>query len=80
MFLKPIQRPAQHVFAMRQLFDAVTFVGIDDHLGFDTDFLQRAIKHLSHRDRAAAIVERMQDERGRAHPALMAGRRGLQRP
>ena len=58
--------PPQHVLAMRQLFDAVAFVGIEHQAGLDADGFQRAMKHDAHRDRAAAVVHRVQDERRRA--------------
>lgn len=34
---EPVQHSMQDVFLMRELFDWVAFVGVDDHLGFDAN-------------------------------------------
>ena len=52
---------------MGGLFDAVAFVGVDDHLRFDAGGLEGSVKHAAHRERAAAVVGGMQDERGCLH-------------
>ena len=52
---------------MGGLFDAVAFVGVDDHLRFDAGGLEGSVKHAAHRERAAAVVGGMEDQRRSSH-------------
>src|SRR5262249_30643757 len=55
-FLKPCQRPLQHIDTMLRLLDAVPFAGIDHHLGRHPVRAPRLMEHPAHRKRTAAVI------------------------
>ena len=62
--------------AMRQLFDRVAFVGIEDHLGLDAVLFESAMKHPPHRHGAATVICGVKDEGGRAN-FISVGKRAV---
>ena len=58
---EPIEHSAQDVFLMGGLFDAVAFVGVDDHLRFDASGRECSVKPAVHRQPAAAVVARFRN-------------------